>query len=345
VNLAILERRNGVLVADEVGLGKTFLAGELIRQAVQERRQRVLVVAPATLRDGPWRKFLLDFQLGVECISYEELREGRYQYRLEEYALVVVDEGHNLRNPGTERARALRELLAGTPPKQLVLLTATPVNNSLWDLYYLLAYFVKSDSPFASVGIRWLRGHFARAMALDPDDLSPEHLFDVLDDVSVRRTRPFVKRYYPNDRVVIDGVEVPITFPKPRPLTIGYKLDEALPGFFRDSSDVGRDQEVVSICVAPGWRVGRPRREPEEGRLAPVTITGGCGDSPTIGGERWIALGLGEQEVHDTVDSVGVVAEDESGVNPSVSASAATSTRTLASRASFGSGSALTGSL
>ena len=83
MNLAILERRNGVLVADEVGLGKTFLAGELIRQAVQERRQRVLVVAPATLRDGPSRKFLLDFQLGVECISYEELREGRYQYRLE----------------------------------------------------------------------------------------------------------------------------------------------------------------------------------------------------------------------------------------------------------------------
>lgn len=228
----ILERRNGVLVADEVGLGKTFLAGELIRQAVQERRQRVLVVAPATLRDGPWRKFLLDFQLGVECISYEELREGHYQYRIEEYALVVVDEGHNLRNPSTERAAALRELLAGTPPKQLVLLTATPVNNSLWDLYYLLAYFVKSDSAFASVGIRSLRGHFAKAMALDPDDLSPEHLFDVLDDVAVRRTRPFVKRHYPNDRVVIDGVEIPITFPKPRPLTIGYELDEALPGFF-----------------------------------------------------------------------------------------------------------------
>jgi hypothetical protein len=228
----ILERRNGVLVADEVGLGKTFLAGELIRQAVQDRRQRVLVVAPATLRDGPWRKFLLDFQLGVECISYEDLRVGHYEYRPEEYALVVVDEGHNVRNPGTERAAALRELLAGTPPKQLVFLTATPVNNSLWDLYYLLAYFVKSDSAFASAGIRSLRTHFARAMALDPDDLSPEHLFDVLDDVSVRRTRPFVKRYYPNDRVVIDGEEVPITFPKPRPLTVGYNLNEALPGFF-----------------------------------------------------------------------------------------------------------------
>jgi len=256
----ILERRNGVLVADEVGLGKTFLAGELIRQAVQNRRQRVLVIAPATLRDGPWRKFILDFQLGVECVSYEDLRQGNYQYRPEEYALVVVDEGHNLRNPSTERAGALRDLLAGTPPKQLVFLTATPVNNSLWDLYYLLTYFVKSDSAFASAGIRSLRAHFAHAMALDPDDLTPEHLFDVLDDVAVRRTRPFVKRYYPNDRVVIDGEEVPITFPKPRPITIGYELDEALPGFFDrfatamgahvEKSDAERiEQEVNELPV------------------------------------------------------------------------------------------------
>ena len=42
-----------------IGGGKTFIAGELIREAVGERRQRVLVVAPAALRDGPWRKFLV----------------------------------------------------------------------------------------------------------------------------------------------------------------------------------------------------------------------------------------------------------------------------------------------
>jgi hypothetical protein len=91
-------------------------------------------------------------------------------------------------------------------------------------------------------------------------DLSPEHLFDVLDDVAVRRTRPFVKRYYPNDRVVIDGEVVPITFPKPRPLTIGYELDEALPGFFdrfavamgahSDKTDAERiEQEMDEVPV------------------------------------------------------------------------------------------------
>ena len=85
------------------------------------------------------------------------------------------------------------------------MLTATPVNNSLWDLYYLLAYFIKNDATFADVGIRSLRDHFANAMAMNPDDLSPEHLFDILDAVAVRRTRSFVKTYYPNDTVMIDG--------------------------------------------------------------------------------------------------------------------------------------------
>src|SRR5947199_9290882 len=72
----VLEEHRGVLIADEVGLGKTFLAGELMREAVQRRRQRVLLVAPATLRDGTWRKFLLDHQLGVECVSYDQLADG-----------------------------------------------------------------------------------------------------------------------------------------------------------------------------------------------------------------------------------------------------------------------------
>ena len=228
----ILTDRNGVLVADEVGLGKTFVAGELIREAIVERRQRVLLVAPATLRDGTWAAFKRRFQLGVETVSYEEMADGSYAFDPGEYAMVVVDEAHNLRNPSTLRAEALRRLVAGTPPKQLVLLTATPVNNSLWDLYYLISYFLKVDSEFASVGIQSLRDHFARAMALNPDDLSPEHLFDILDAVSVRRTRPFVKRYYPNDRIVVDGLDVPITFPKPRPVSVPYELDEAHPGFF-----------------------------------------------------------------------------------------------------------------
>lgn len=239
----ILADLDGVLVADEVGLGKTFLAGELIREASIERRQRVLVIAPATLRDGPWRAFLSDQLLPVEIVSFDDVAADirlnpehgtgrKLQGEINDYAMVVVDEAHNLRNPSTQRADALRRLLAGTPPKLLVLLTATPVNNSLWDLYYLLGYFLRNDAVFADVGITSLRDRFAQAMALNPDDLTPEHLFDVLDAVAVRRTRSFVKHSYPNDRVRINGVEVPIVFPTPTVLKVDYDLDAVLPGFF-----------------------------------------------------------------------------------------------------------------
>lgn len=266
----ILAERRGVLIADEVGLGKTFLAGELIRQAVQERRQRVLVIAPATLRDGPWRRFLLDFQLGVQVISFEELTDAQYEYDPDAYAMVVIDEAQNVRNPSTQRADALRHLLTGSPPKHLVLLTATPVNNSLWDLYSLLYYFIKNDAAFADVGIRSLRDHFARAMAMNPDDLSPEHLFDVLDAVAVRRTRPFVKRFYPNDTVVIDGQPQPIVFPTPRVRKVTYDLDEVLPGFF-DRFAHALDGPVAGGSVADPSVLTLGRYAPSRYRLTGAT--------------------------------------------------------------------------
>ena len=175
----ILAERGGVLIADEVGLGKTFLAGELIREAAIDRRQRVLVVTPAMLRDGPWRAFKNHHNLPIELVSYEDLAAdarlspGGSRRKLDapninDYAMVVVDEAQNLRNPSTQRAEALRRLLQGSPPKQLVLLSATPVNNSLWDLYYVLNYFLHNDAAFADVGIRSLRDHFAAAMAQNP---------------------------------------------------------------------------------------------------------------------------------------------------------------------------------
>ena len=105
----ILARRNGVIVADEVGLGKTFIAGELIYEATVTRRQKVLVIAPATLRDSTWGPFLRDKNLRADVVSYEQLVgdldiAGRVDAALQhpdEYAMVVVDEAHALRNAAT----------------------------------------------------------------------------------------------------------------------------------------------------------------------------------------------------------------------------------------------------
>ena len=246
----ILDEYNGVLISDGVGLGKTFIGGELIRQTVEERRQRALLISPAALRDGTWERFRVIHQLYIETISYEELANDRQlggsfphlKSGANEYSLVVVDEAQAFRNPDTVRARALRKLLQGRPPKKLVLMSATPVNNSLWDLYTLLSYFIKHDAEFADLGIRSLKEKFSDAMRQDPDDLKPDALFDVLDETTVRRTRHFVRRYYPNDRVKDHrGNEIPVRFPDPHVEADTYSFDELLPGFF----------EEIEVALAP----------------------------------------------------------------------------------------------
>jgi superfamily II DNA or RNA helicase len=246
----ILAKYSGVVVADGVGLGKTYIAGELIREAVEERRQRVLVVAPAALRDGPWRSFKADQHFNFEIVSFEELARDtqlgspgispHLAHPRNEYAMVVIDEAHAFRNLGTQRAEALERLLEGFPAKSIVLLTATPVNNSLWDLYNLLAYFVRNDATFASVGIPSLRDRFKQATALDPDDLDPSHLYDVLSPVVIRRTRSYVKRYYPDAEV--NGRR--ITFPTPRVRAVDYSLSGAYPDLLGDIEHAMTDSGV-----------------------------------------------------------------------------------------------------
>jgi len=227
----ILEEWGGVLVADEVGLGKTFLAGELIAEATKRDRQRVLVLVPAALKESTWQPFLHTWDLvsaRVRVMSYDELRLTPPEDldRLDEFAMVVIDEAHNLRNAATQRADVVRRLLSGAYPKQLVLMTATPVNNSLLDLYTLVSYFVRNDAAFASRGIPSLFRYVKEAQAQDPETLSPAHLFALLDEVAVRRTRGFVKRHYAGATIrAPDGRDVPIEFPTPRVERVDYALD------------------------------------------------------------------------------------------------------------------------
>lgn len=236
----ILDTYHGVIIADEVGLGKTFTAGDIINR-YRERRQRVLLICPASLRNTTWKEFLTRFELFAECVSYEQLANDRQlggehkhlNCEIDEYALIIVDEAHNYRNPDTPtRARVLRALLHGKP-KDLVLLSATPVNNSLWDLYHLVRYFLKQDAQLANRGILSLRETFSRAMREDPFDLSPDVLFPIVDAVTVKRTRAFVRKHYENDTIKgPDGNQIKIVFPKPKALSIHYNLEEALPGIF-----------------------------------------------------------------------------------------------------------------
>lgn len=156
----------GVLLADEVGLGKTIEASLVIAQKWAERRRRILLIVPASLRKQ-WSQELYDkfslpsviverksyadarkkgiakpFEQGENIIitSYEFAALRAHDIRQGGWNLVVFDEAHRLRNvykkDGATRAKALRD---ATRPFFKILLTATPLQNSLMELYGLVS--------------------------------------------------------------------------------------------------------------------------------------------------------------------------------------------------------------
>ena len=267
--LRLIRETGGAIVADEVGLGKSFIAGEIL-QIYRDRRQRALLICPAALRDTVWKSFLTRFQLFVECLSFEELAQDiqlrdsrrpnasqeKLQRSLDEYQLVVVDEAHNYRNPDAPtRAAALRTLLYGQR-RDVLLLTATPVNNSLWDLYHLVRFFVRQDARFANRGILSIHERFEQAMQADPSNLSPDALFPIIDATTVKRTRQFVKKHYGGDSITgPDGTRLPIVFPRPDAISVRYDIDDTQRRFFarlEDALDPGSRKPLAFARYRPG---------------------------------------------------------------------------------------------
>jgi superfamily II DNA or RNA helicase len=237
----IVARHRGVVYADGVGTGKTEVGLAFIEEHVLRRGQLALVVCPAQLKAN-WTKRLALARLPAQVISFNELAADEQlvpdapQRRLtlaadkDAYRLVVVDEAHALRNEGTTWYRAMERLLGGEP-KDAVFLSATPINNGLWDLYNLVLLFARHDRAFDAIGIPSARKLFERAGAneRDPENLDPSVLFPLADAVSVRRDREFIQQRYP-DEVFPDGT--PVRFPTPRLTTLRYDLDDAHPGLF-----------------------------------------------------------------------------------------------------------------
>lgn len=234
----ILARHHGVVYADGVGTGKTEIGLAFIEEYALEQGRQALVICPAQLRKG-WRDRIAAARLPAEVLSFNELAQDeqlapgpRARRHLaadkDSYRLVVVDEAHALRSEDTSWYAAMERLLGGER-KDVVLLTATPVNNGLWDLFNLVMLFAHHDRAFAPIGISSARKLFVAAGAntRDPESLDPDLLFPIADAVSVRRDRAFIQERYPNESFA-DGT--PVRFPEPRPETRRYDLDAEHPG-------------------------------------------------------------------------------------------------------------------
>jgi len=214
----ILENYGGVLIADSVGLGKTFLALQLLEDYAYRERQTALVVCPAAVEETVWRLWLQKFAIPHEVVSME--RVSRENFPVDEYAqrfrVIVVDESHNFRNPDTNRWPNLFKIITqGDPDKKLILLTATPVNNTVFDLYHQLRLITRDDRRMLLVaGIPDLWEYFRRA------EQDRDALYEVLEALAVRRSRQFIRQNYPEAE--IDGQK--IHFPERELHTVHYSL-------------------------------------------------------------------------------------------------------------------------
>ena len=162
---AILARHGGALLADAVGLGKSYVA----LAVALARGEPFTLVVPAILV-SQWRQLLDRFGVNeTPIITHESLSVGSRVVGAQHAAplqshrprpplpaldrLVVVDEAHRFRNPDTNRYRALARIVVGSP---VLLVTATPIHNCVADLLHLLRLFLR-DHALAALGVPSLR--------------------------------------------------------------------------------------------------------------------------------------------------------------------------------------------
>lgn len=231
----ILARYDGVMIADSVGLGKTWIGKRLLEDYAYHLRQKALVICPAALKPM-WERELRSVGIATEVRTQEELGRPEFEPRpLEDTDVVLVDESHNFRNPASQRYQALDRILQGNrgrgrsgARKKVLLLTATPINNDLIDLYNQLQLVTGGDRAyFATAGIGDLYRYFQRARRAGHGQASVA-IFNLLEEIVIRRTRPFIRDAYPE--ATIQGKR--IRFPVRRLRTVRYDLEAVYAGIY-----------------------------------------------------------------------------------------------------------------
>ena len=228
-----LELYNGCIIADSVGLGKTFEALAIIKY-YELRNDRVLVLCPKKLRNN-WTGFrqnsvtniLAEDRFNYDVLNHTDLSRDRGfsgDINLENinwgnYDLLVIDESHNFRNNDAVKGHKTRYqklmdniIKAGVKTKVL-LLSATPVNNSLTDLKNQVMFITEDrDDAFAenanipsiNTTLRFAQQAFNSWSKLDREQQTTENLlpmldydfFNLLNTVTIARSRKHIKTYY-----------------------------------------------------------------------------------------------------------------------------------------------------
>ncbi|MEZ6141702.1 MAG: helicase-related protein [Zavarzinella sp.] len=228
-----LERYGGCIIADSVGLGKTFEALAVIKY-YELRNDRVLVLCPKRLREN-WtiyrsndrRNILASDRLNYDVLNHTDLsRDDGFSGDIDlshinwgNYDLVVIDESHNFRNRTTPKAggetrydKLMRRIIQDGVRTRVLMLSATPVNNRLADLKNQITFATEgNDEALKDQGItsiettvRLAQTQFNKWQQLEDEERRPARLMDMLgfdyfqllDLLTIARSRKHVEKYY-----------------------------------------------------------------------------------------------------------------------------------------------------
>jgi superfamily II DNA or RNA helicase len=203
--LILLDRYKGAILADEVGLGKSFVAASV---AAALSTNTIEVIVPASLVDQ-WKETLGDFGVTARVITHDSLLGDRFVAQPRQQRLMIVDEAHAFRNSSTQRYHALALRSIGA---KLLLVTATPICNSPDDLYSLIALIV-ADDALRAIGVASVEDSFRNRDAIrvilaelvirrDRDVLSSNLQFGTIERRVIRH--PLL------DAHGIDGLQFPL---------------------------------------------------------------------------------------------------------------------------------------
>ncbi|MBN1762783.1 MAG: hypothetical protein JW878_06885 [Methanomicrobia archaeon] len=212
-----LNRYDGVFICDVVGLGKTFIGAALVSQL----GKRAVVICPPRVQ-SMWDEFGERFQIDIKTVSHGMLNKGVYDenselWKWRERDVVLIDESHYFRNSDTKRYAELHPFLVG---KKVILVTATPQNTSIWNIYNQIRLFNQEGTNDYHVPGGSLKEFFNMV------EYGDSRIEELLTKILIRRTRTFIKKQYQSQ----EGEYV--AFPKRKLETVSYNIDETYNNLF-----------------------------------------------------------------------------------------------------------------
>ena len=297
-----LNRFGGCIIADSVGLGKTFEALAIIKYH-ELRNDRVLVLCPKRLRDN-WtlykandkRNVLASDRFNYDVLNHTDLsRDGGHSGDIDlshvnwgNYDLVVIDESHNFRNKAANKGketrydRLMRRIIREGVKTRVLMLSATPVNNRLNDLKNQIAFVTEGDDTalfdhgISSIEATTRRAQkaFNRWLDLPEEEKSPSQLiemlgfdyFALLDHLTIARSRRHIEKYY--------GTTETGRFPERLP-PINIKADVDRAGEFRSIRDINLEIRRLNLAAYAPLRYVLPHKQEAYDAKYSTQIRGG----------------------------------------------------------------------